>query len=259
MPIITLTSDWGLKDHYVAAVKGRILTYLPDATIIDITHQIKPFDKIRAAFVIKNSYESFPENTVHIIGVDSEASVATPHLAVYYENHYFIGADNGIFTLIFEKKPKKIIELNIMQDSDYFTFPTRDVFVKAACHLASGKAIEELGVGVGFKNESTAGEPAVNGNIILGSVIYVDSYENLITNIPAKLFKQKFRGKKCTIVLPDKKSIKKLSKSYKDEDETDLVAFFNTSGLLEIAINKGNIASLLALEVGSAIRVEFEE
>jgi S-adenosylmethionine hydrolase len=132
MPIITLTSDWGHSDHYIGAVKGSILSLLPDVKIIDISHQVAPFNIEQAAFILKNCYKNFPKGTIHIIGVNTEESDKNPHTVVFINDHYFIGTDNGIFSMIFDKPPKKIIELNIMQDSDYFTFSTRDRFVKAA-------------------------------------------------------------------------------------------------------------------------------
>ena len=258
MPIITLTSDWGLKDYYVAAVKGRILTYLPSATIIDISHDLPAFDIIRAAFIIKNSYSNFPEGSIHVISVDEEASVETPHIAAYYKGHYFIGSDNGMFSIMFDDKPEKVVELDIPQDSDYYTFPARDVFVKAACHLANGMNIDELGDVTEIKNKKILLNPIIGDDIVKGSVIYIDSYENLITNISEKLFRTKFKSNKFTIVLPPDNRIHSISKSFKDVPKGDLVAFFNTLGLLEIGINNGKASSLLGLHLDSIIRIEVE-
>ena len=135
-----------MKDHYLAAVKGSIHKLIPDAEIVDISHNIPSFDLNQTSFIIRNSYKYFPEGSIHIIGVKSDASISTPHTAVLYDGHYFIGADNGVFSLIFDHDPDKIVELDIIQDSDSFTFSTRDVFVIAAAHIASGKPFEELGI-----------------------------------------------------------------------------------------------------------------
>ena len=258
MAIITLTSDSDLKDYYIPAIKGKILNYLPDVNIVDITHRIKSFDIIRAAFVIKNCFPDFPKGSVHIIDVDTEASVETPHIAVLYREHFFLGADNGMFTLICDEPPQKIVEIDIAQDSDYFTFPARDVFAKAACHLASGKPIEELGEITDFKSKSLAINPVVTDKIIRGTVIYVDSFENLITNISETLFRQKVKNKAYTIFLPNKTSISSINRSYKDVPKGEIVAFFNTSGLLELAMNNGNLAGLMDMNVNSVIRIELE-
>ena len=146
MPIITLTSDWGLKDHYAAVVKGTILSQLPEANIIDISHEIVKFNIFQASFILKSSFSFFPKGTIHIIAINTIASINEPHTVVLYQGHYFIGADNGIFSLLFEDKPDLIIELSLIQDSDYFIFSERDIFVKAAVMIANGSKIEELGI-----------------------------------------------------------------------------------------------------------------
>ena len=122
MPIITLTSDWGLKDHYVAAVKGTILSNMPEAIVVDISHDIPPFEIEQAAFVLRNAYPNFPKGSIHILGINTEESDKFGHTVIEHEGHFFIGTDNGIFSLLFELKPDKIVELTINQDSDYFTF-----------------------------------------------------------------------------------------------------------------------------------------
>jgi S-adenosyl-L-methionine hydrolase (adenosine-forming) len=258
MPVITLTSDWGIKDYYAATVKGKILSYLPTASVVDISHLVPPFDLVRAAIMIKYTFENFPTGSVHIIGVEEEASIETPHLLVLYRGHFFIGADNGIFSLLCDEKPEKVLELNVSQDSDYFTFPSRDVFAKVACHIAGGGKIDELGEDAEIKNKKLAIKPVIDGNTIRGSVIYIDSYENVITNISEKLFKEKVKKKNFSIVLPSKNKINKISMSFRDVRKMDLIAFFNTLGLLEIAINNGKVASLLGLGLDSIIRIEIE-
>ena len=115
MGVITLISDWGSNDYYTAAVKGMIYKYYPEAQIVDITHEISPFDVDEAAYVIRNAYKSFPDNTVHIIGINTEESLNHPHSVVYYNKQYFIGSDNGVFSLIFDNEPEEQIVLNILQ------------------------------------------------------------------------------------------------------------------------------------------------
>ena len=145
MAIITLTSDWGNSDYYAAAVKGAILTRCPQATIVDITHHIPKFSLFETAVNVKNAFRNFPAESIHIIGVNSESSIETPHIIVYYNKHYFIGSDNGIFSLIFDHAPEKIWEINVPQDSDYFTFPSRDVFAKVACMIINKTPFEKIG------------------------------------------------------------------------------------------------------------------
>jgi hypothetical protein len=258
MAIITLTSDWGIKDHYVGAVKGTILRTMPDITIVDITHTVPPFDLNQAAFIIRNFYKNFPAGSIHILAVNTEASIRHPHTLVKYEGHWFIGADNGIFSLIFDEKPELIIDLDVIQDSDYFTFPSRDVFSKVACHIASGKPAEQLGHIKKEVLQKIAFKPVIQGDLIKGQVIYVDNYENAFTNITESLFKSATRGKKFAITFRSAKyRISQISKSYQDVPEGEMLALFSSSGHLEIAMNKGNAASLLGLNVDQAVNVEL--
>lgn len=258
MPIITLTSDWGYKDHYVAAVKGSIYGLMPDARVVDVSHEIPSFDLNQAAFIIRNFYLNFPEGTIHILAVNSEASIESPHTLVKHNGHYFIGADNGIFSLIFDEDPELVIELDIHQDSDYFTFPTRDVFVKVATHIASGKKPEELGRTKASVVKKMSFKPVVDGNLIKGKVIYVDRYENVFTNITADLFKSHVKGKKFAITFRSAGyRITSLSRSYKDVIEGEMLALISSSGHLEIAINQGKASSLLGLKTDQPVLVEI--
>ena len=258
MAIITLTSDWGLKDHYTGAVKGAILRLLPDARIVDISHQIPVFDLNQAAFIIRNFYPNFPEGTIHILAINTEAAVETPHTLVYHHGHYFIGADNGIFSLLFDDKPEKIIELDIIQDSDYFTFSTRDVFVKAACHIASGQPIEKLGFPKVNILQKMAFQPVIQGDMIKGKVIYIDNYENVFINITESLFKSVVKNRKFAITFRSLNyRIDEISKSYKDVSQGEMLALFSTSGYIEIAIREGKASSLLGLKMDQLVTVEI--
>ncbi|MCX6305118.1 MAG: SAM-dependent chlorinase/fluorinase [Bacteroidetes bacterium] len=259
MAIITLTSDWGLKDHYTGAVKGAILRLLPDAQIIDISHHIPAFDLNQAAFIIRNFYPNFPKGTIHILAINTEAAVDTPHTLVYHHGHYFICADNGIFSLLFDEKPEKIIELDVIQDSDYFTFSTRDVFVKVACHIASGQPIEMLGFPKETIMQKLAFQPVIQGDLIKGKVIYVDNYENVFTNITESLFKSAVKNRKFAITFRSLNyRITEISKSYKDVSKGEMLALFSTSGYVEIAIREGKASSLLGLKMDQLVTVELD-
>jgi S-adenosyl-L-methionine hydrolase (adenosine-forming) len=260
MPIITLISDWGPKDHYTGAVKGAILRQDPSIPVVDITHQVSPFNILQASFVLRNSYKEFPDGTIHIIGVNTDESEQHPHIAVFNQGHYFIGADNGIFSLAFDGLPEKIIEIEVPQDSDYFTFSTRDRFVKAACHLASGKPIEELGFVRTQLTEKHHFKPVVEPSRILGKVIYIDGYENIFVNITREVFDKNRKQRAFEIqVRQSEYQIRKIHTSYSDVDSGDIVALFGSTGFLEIAINQGNAASLLGIGVDDYIRIEFME
>jgi len=258
MPIITLTTDMGDKDYYLSAIKGNILMQLPEATIVDITHQIKPWDIIQAAFVIKNAYINFPIGSIHIIGVDTECYDGRKHIAVKYNDHYFIGTDNGIFSLILEKKPDVQVELNLIKDAN-LTFPTKDVFVKAACHIARGGTLEVLGRSIDHLKSVSIGYPATDENMIVGKIIYIDHYENVITNINHETFKRIGKGRPFRMLISrDEYFIEKLSSRYSDADISDIVVLINELGFIEVALNQGNAAGLLGLKIDGQLRFYFE-
>ena len=256
MSIITLISDWGTSDYYVAAVKGVIYKQLRNAQIIDISHDIKPFNSTEAAYVLKNSYHHFPIGTIHIIGVNTEESLANTHTVVYYDGHYFIGCDDGIFSLIFDGEPDAIYEIDIPLDSSSFTFSSRDRFAKVAVHIAKGGKIEELGAPRESLNSKLLFNPPISSNLLRGMVIHIDNYQNLITNINKSDFTKFTKGSKYEISLKTKMySIKKISDSYNNVGVSEIVALFTGNGNLEIAINKGNAASLLGVGIDDLVTV----
>ena len=260
MPIITLTSDWGLRDHYVGAVKGAILRHLPDATIVDISHLITPFDLKQASFIIGNAYHYFPQGTVHILAVDTIESTSRQHVALKADGHYFVGADNGIFSLFLRKPPEIIVGLTIMQDSGYFTFPTRDRFVKAACHIAAGGAIEELGDIMPSLLEKFLYQPLINDSGIQGKAVQIDAYGNIFTNISRELFQNTILKQKFSIVVKRPGyEITKIRKAYDEVPEGEMLALFASNGYLQIAINRGRASSLLGVEVDDHVMVSYGE
>ena len=265
MAIITLTSDMGTRDHYVAAVKGAILSQFNEAVIVDISHSIAPFNNMNAAFVLRNAWPEFPKGTIHIIGVNPEADGQTPHVVLRHGGHYFIGADNGIFSLLFDGKPMEIFELTMKLDTDHLAFPTKNIFVKAAIHLAKGGTAEVLGRKVNTVREQINVRPVVMDNTIKGEVIHIDHYGNVITNITKELFSNvvKHRGFRISFGRP-MHDIRQIHKTYSDVPHGERVAFFGDSGFLEIAMNKGvtgaggGAAQLLGLHITDTVRLELE-
>lgn len=259
MAIITLTTDLGLKDSYVGAVKGAILKELPSVTIVDISHQIKKFDISEAAFVLRTAYSNFPDGTVHIIGVNTTVTLKIPHVVVLHKNHYFVGADNGIFSLIFDTIPDKVVELSISQNTDVLTFPTKDIFAKAACHIARGGTMEVIGTPVNQLSKSENLRPFSEGTTVLkGVVIYVDDYENIITNITEQQFYEFGKGRAFNIFFRKLEyTINTISKNYSEVVVGERVALFGALGFLEIAINKGKAKGIFGVNIRDVIRVEF--
>ncbi|MEZ4756424.1 MAG: SAM-dependent chlorinase/fluorinase [Flavobacteriales bacterium] len=265
MAIITLTTDMGLQDHYVAVVKGAILRQHPEAVIVDVSHSIRAFDNAQAAFVLRNTYPEFPRGTIHIIGVNPEADGQTPHLVVKHDGHYFIGADNGIFSLLFDGKPHEAFEVTMKIEDDQITFPTKSVFVPVACHLARGGTADVIGRKVVTIREQIGFQPALDPHSIRGRVIHIDSYGNLITNIRRGVLNEVGRGRGLRIGFASHEDdILRLHTTYSDVPQGERVAFFNAMGLLEIAVNKGveghggGAARLFGVEVNDPVRVDFE-
>jgi len=257
MAIITLTSDWGQADYYVAAVKGALYTAIPDATVVDITHNIEPWDIASAAFIIKNCYKNFPKGTIHIIAVETEESSDKPHIALKADGHYFIGTDNDIFSLILGDTPYEAVTIEVIQDSDYFTFTTRDRFVKVAAMIAEGHTFSEIGKPYPQIRKCVTFQPTIVGSSIHGIVTFVDSYENLVTNITKELFDKVRNGRSFEIRI-GKYVIEEICHSYTEVAIPDIVALFGTHGFLEIAMNHGKAASLLGLSRDSSVDIIFK-
>jgi S-adenosylmethionine hydrolase len=153
--------------------------------------------------------------------------------------------------------PEMMVELDIPQDSDYFTFATRDRFIKAAVHLAEGKEISELGMEKKEWSSQINFNPVIAGGEIRGLVIYVDNYENVITNITEKIFNEERKGRKYSIECRGE-TIRTISKSYLDVPVGEIVALFGSTGHLELAMNQGNASSLLGLYLNDPVRVVFQ-
>lgn len=258
MAIITLTTDWKSSDFYVGAVKGKLLSLYPGVTIIDISHQVASFNTAQAAFVLKNSFFHFPKGSIHILDVNTETSDTIKHIAVLYQDHFFIGADNGGFGLIFKEDVVSAVSIDAFMAKDCHSFPSLYVFAPAAALLASGGKMEELGTPMKDINRSTPMRAIIDEASITGSVVYIDSYHNVITNISRDLFERIGHGRSFEILVQSNHyKIRSINKTYNETSSGELLAIFNSAGLLEIAINLGNVAELLNLSINSNVRVKF--
>lgn len=261
MAIITLTSDLGTKDSYLASVKGSIYSQLETAKIVDITNDIPPFNIQQAAYVLRNCFKDFPHGTIHVISVDDELSIKNEHLAVKANGHYFIGADNGLFSLLLnEMKAEKIVRLNISQTTNCMTFATKNIFVPAACHLARGGTMEIIGTEVAdFEIKRTELKAVIEKDMIRGAVIYIDSYGNATTNISKEVFEGVQKERNFSILFGrEDEQITNICAKYKDVPPSEKIAIFGENNLLQIAINQGKANKLLGLNLHEIIRIEFK-
>jgi len=261
MPIITLTSDWIENDYYVAKIKGRLLSAAPAGLqIVDINHRIKAFNSKEAAFVVRNAYPSFPEGSIHLIAVNTETEKGRPILAARKDGHYFLCADNGILGLLGGEKPDLVVALPQPEPGEGLSFLALTVLTEAALALLSGSDLENLGEVFDKYQDPVALRAIIDKSSISGKVIYIDSYQNAITNVSQELFERVGKGAPFQIYVQSKYyRIGRLSQSYNQVDEGDLLPLFNSLGLLEIAIRSGHAAKLLKLTTDSSIRVEFKE
>lgn len=257
MAIITLLTDSGESDFYVAAIKAKILSTNPGITLVDITHQIQPCDLAHAAFVLRSVFRDFPKGTVHLVGVHSTANRDDAMIALQLEDHFFVGPDNGLLGLISEKSHQNLVELNTINPVQS-TFPEKDIYAPVAAKLASGVSITSLGQPLGSFRKMIDRQMKATRKQIMGHVIRVDRYGNLITNITLEAFEILSKGKTFTIQFGGEK-FKRIHSQYHQADEGECFLLFNSLGLLEIGIYKGNASELLGLDYDSLINITFEE
>ena len=275
-PLITLTSDFGQKDPYLASLKGELYRLLEHPVIIDISNEIEPFHIAQAAFVVQNSYVHFPEGSVHILCVDDTVSPENKPIVAKLNKHYFVCPDNGILSLISPKfNPDEVYEIDI-QKAPTDSFSTRSIFAQAAAHLIRGGAPSVIGKKTEQINVRLPFTPSVNNDktTITGKVIYIDNYENVITNISEELFLEIGKGRAFTIQVRNNE-IKQVVRSYAEIIRFDIdknkrveggkeLALFNSLGLLELAIYKSNpqhtggASSLFGLQYLDVVSVHFE-
>lgn len=275
MSIITLTTDFGHKDYFVGALKGKILSEHKEAIIVDISHEIDLFNTLEASYCIEAAYHNFPKGTIHIIGVDSERVGDTQHIAMQWDDHYFICADNGILNTLIQKKiPQKIVAITI-HDRLNTDVSDMDVFVAVACHIARGGLLNVIGKEIPSLKPVSVLTSSITDDLseIKGQIVYIDSFGNCVTNISHKQFNETIRGRKFEIVIKNKK-FSRLHKNYSDfpvsdvkqlkDLEGDFLALFNENGYLEIAIYKsnpktvGSAATLLGLHFRDTVSIKFK-
>lgn len=273
MAIITLTTDFGTKDHFVASIKGSILQVNPSAQIIDISHNISPFNLNEAAYVLRNAYPYFPKGSIHLIGVDALSALNQRHLLAEVNGHYFICNDNGILSLVFpNQKLKRVVEFVDQEEKTAdVKFVSRDLFAQKAAYFSLNPKMEEQGkITTDYKIRQTL-KPQIKDNQIMGSVIYIDNFGNAITNITKELFVSHVKEQAFTIYVRNI-TFDKIHELYADivtkkDQEEDFhgkgLCLFNSGGNLEIAIYKsnpdigGSASSLYGLSIGDNISLNI--
>lgn len=276
---VTLLTDWGLSDHYAAVVRARLQAKLPDVRVVDISHAV-PRDNSNiyaAAYMLFDTYRYFPTGTIHIIGVDDIASSENAHLVVKFDRQFFIGADNGFFSVLeclSGKQAEEVYEIKTWQETQVYTFPTRDLFPKVATLLAVGTPLSQIGIRLAddtrFRPKLLEGglllqralEKDRNGNVtgmqLSGMVLFMDGFGNIITNITQKQFAVCEAEFKFVDLRVDWRVFSgKFVKAYMDVDAGDIAFIFLENGFLEISMNRGSVARIMGVNSNSKVTIRF--
>ncbi|BDD04817.1 SAM hydrolase/SAM-dependent halogenase family protein [Aureibacter tunicatorum] len=253
MSIITFISDFGNRDYHLACVKGRILSHGELINIVDISHHIDLHSIIHGSYVLGSTFRHFPEGTVHVIGLDTLNAYKSRHLLVKLEGHYFIGPDNGIFSLISTQAPSLTLQVGIGNES---TFPELDIYADVAAKLALGENPKDLGEFTERPFELKPRQLKATKSKIVGHVEHVDCYGNLVTNIDKSTFFQLLDERDFFIAFGREK-VRSLVNFPNEVEMGEVFAYFNQRDCIEIGVNKGNASELLGLEYSSPVRIEF--
>ena len=256
MAIVTLLTDSGESDHYIAAIKARILSVDPNIRIVDISHQIRMFDIGHAAFVLRSVFRDFPSGTVHLVGVDASGNRGEAYVIVQLEDHLFVGTDNGLFSLISDRPPEKIWQLDPSPFGS-MTFPEKEVFAPAVARLALGEDPANMAKPATDIKRMIDRQVKATRKQITGHIIRVDHFGNLITNIPKETFDILSKDKAFTVQFGGEK-FRRIHTAYNQAEQGECFLLFNSLNFLEIGIYKGNAAELLGLDYDSVVNIVFE-
>jgi len=260
-PVITLLSDFGLQDGYVASMKGVILEICPDAVLVDISHLIAPQNVRSGAFVLYASYEYFPQGTVHLAVVDPGVGTERGTVAIRTEQFFFVGPDNGLFSLVLRKEAdreaRRLENRQFMRSPLSSTFHGRDLFAPVAAHLARGVPFDTLGPACAPISPRW-GEPPIGKGKVAGEVIHIDRFGNAIVNVLSETLERQGPGEKWSITA-GKSTINCIRQTYGQAKTGEALALTGSTGFIEIAVNHGNAASELGLEVGTGVVFRLAE
>lgn len=251
MPIVTLLTDFGLADSYVAEMRGVLLSRAPGVVLADITHSVPPGDVRAASYILGRTWRWFPEGTVHLAVVDPGVGTSRAALALCARGHFFVGPDNGLFTRILRDTAVEIVALPTPERAAP-TFHGRDLFAPAAAALASGVPLRDLGPPfAGIPERLAVTEPRRDGATVLGEVVYVDRFGTLITNLSAEQIPPD-----ATLEI-EGVEVGRLRRTFGDVASGGLVAFVGSDGAIEIAVRDGSAARRLGIGVGGRVRVRL--
>jgi S-adenosylmethionine hydrolase len=259
-PIITLTTDFGLDDHFVGTVKGVILNIAPDACLVDISHAIDPFDVIGGALTIAHAYSYFPPGTVHVVVVDPGVGSARRPILATIGRHRFVAPDNGVISLVFEREPRlsvrHITAEHYYQQPVSNTFHARDVFAPVAARLALGVDPGHFGEEVHDFVRLALPRPQQSGTAVIGEVLKADHFGNLITNVTPADAPFLFEGAQSFRIEVAGRTVARICHAYAEAAPGEVFGILGSMGYLEIVANRDSAARILGAGRGAAVRAE---
>ncbi len=262
--LLTITTDFGLRDAYVAAMKGTMLSICPDLRMVDVTHEIAPQDVMEAAFVLREALPHFPENTVHLVVVDPGVGTERRPVALRHDGQWFVGPDNGLFPLVFgeDDAPADAVVLDRPEwwrtAGPSTTFHGRDIFAPAAAHLAAGRPLEVLGSSAGPLERLRWALPITDAQGIRGWVVHIDRFGNCITNVARTVIGRQRSGRplKCIV---GSSVLRGVRPTYGAAAKGEPLLLFGSSGFLEVAVRNGNAAEMMGIRKGASVDIIFED
>lgn len=255
-PIVTLTSDFGWRDYHIALIKGAMLSAHRRLQFVDISHDIPNYDIVQAAFVFRNAFPAFPKGTIHIVSVNDFYAKGGRFVAILEQGQYFIGPDNGLFSLVFDQTPAETYYLDPPRSG---AFPLKDLYARAVSHIAREKPFYEIGLPVQQLTRRLSIQPVIGPDYIRGSVIYIDHYDNATVNISRQLFEEVGRDRSFRLHFKRHEPIVALSDQFYDVPTGEPLCRFNSAGYLEIAINMGKAAELLGIQQEDTVQIDFHD
>lgn len=253
MGLITLLTDFGYRDHYVAALKARLLQLAPAVPVVDLSHAVEPFDIAHAVHVLNSVFRDFPAGSVHVVGVNDHGAGPTPTWhAARFQDHYFVAADNGLLALLCDGAPDVLVALPFGDTPS----PTRDVLLPAAVALAQGATLDSLGPVIADFHPLNNRQVRLQDHRITGHVTHVDHYGNLITNISRTAVEVVGHGRPFTVHF-GREVVREFHSHFSAAAPGEAVTVFNSQGCLALGISQGNAAELLGLRFDSQVDVRF--
>ncbi len=255
MKLVTLTTDYGTKDYYVAFLKGRIYSQATSVQVVDLCNHIEPYNISKAAFVVKNSFHAFPMGTIHLICVSNFYNEKPRFLAFEFSGHFFVVPDNGILSLMFDSYQGELYEL-IVDESlslpDLYNF-----YANAASYILENNRLDGIGNKTKEFEKRYSIQPIIGKDYIRGTIVHVDVFENVIVNVDREIFERVSKGRNFELYFKRFDPLTLLSEKYSDVQPGDPICLFNSGGLLEIAVHNGKAASLFGLDLGDTVQIDF--